>query len=455
MTTFSTRYQSKMLNVVIKKRIMNKKKKNFDVDNTLKPIIPVFPIEVFPEVMRNLAEEAYASFQYPYEFMAGGFLFAGSLLIGNSFRIKIKPGWEEPAMLWIVMVGRPASMKTPPLKMTLRPIKNIDDKKYAEYDSQIIHYNSLRKSDKDQMIEPVLERHIFIEFTIEALFKRHTENQFGIGIHKNELSSWFGNMNKYKQNSNDQAIWISIWDGDQADIDTISRGFGVISMPHVPIIGGIQPVILQRYLSNGSTTFNGFSDRLLYLYSEEPLKSLDDNEIDDKILNQYEAAIKKFEAKMMKVYTNNKNVPKYLSYSDEAKVSMQQFDSEIIKKQEKNIAVADEQYLSKLRTYFHRIALTLELLNSLDNIPKSISLRTVESTKKVIDYFYKAYLFVSSKTSIIEELNNIVGTMNAKTKKEKALALLSKDFSIKDIALILKTTEQTIRNYKSSNKYNQ
>ena len=90
----------------------------------------------------------------------------------------------------------------------------------------------------------------------------------------------------YKQNSNDQAIWIGIWDGDQVDTDTISRGFEVISLPNIPIIGGIQPVILQGYLSNGTTTFNGFSDRLLYLYSVAPFKPLDDNEFYKKTIKQ-------------------------------------------------------------------------------------------------------------------------------------------------------------------------
>jgi hypothetical protein len=432
---------------------MHKDNNNFDNDNSSERTIPKFPIEVFPETFRDLAKEAFDSFGYPYEFMAGGFLFVTSTLVGNSYRIRIKPGWEEPAMLWLVQVGRPATLKTPPLKMTLKPVIKIDIEKYNQYVELKDQYNKLKKEDKVQTEEPVIERHIFNEFTIEALFRRHAENQFGIGIHKNELSSWFGNMNKYKQNSNDQAIWIGIWDGDQVDTDTISRGFEVISLPNIPIIGGIQPVILQGYLSNGTTTFNGFSDRLLYLYSDAPLKPLDDNEIDKKTIKQYEDVIRKFEDKMMKVYRNNKKTPQYLCYSEEAKVRMQQFDHEIIKKQRKDIAVADEQYLSKLRTYFHRIALNLELLNANDELPGSISIKTVENTKKLINYFYESYLFISSKTSIIEELNNIIGTMNAKTKKEKAIALLKKGFGIKEIALILKSKEQVIRNYKSSNKF--
>ncbi len=426
-------------------------------DNTSKKSIPAFPIEVFPEIYQTLAKEAFTSFGYPYEFMAGGFLFVTSTLIGNSYRIIIKTGWEESAMLWLIQVGGPGSMKTPPLKMTLKPLKKIDMLKYNEYNQQRDYYNTLSKKDKDQINEPTMERHVFNDFTIEALIRRHTENQFGIGINKNELASWFGNMNQYKSNSNEQAMWISIWDGDQTDIDTISRGFGVIDMPHIPIIGGIQPVILQGYLSNGTSTFNGFSDRLLYLYSEAPLQSLNNNQIDSTILNKYNEVITLFEKKMKSVYIKNKMAPEYIHYSKEANERMLKIDSELIEKINSKIAESDKQYLSKLRTYFHRIALNLELLNNSNNLklPKSISLDTVIKTKKLIDYFYESYLLISSKTSVIEELNNLLGTMKSKTKKQKSIALLDKDFSVKDIALILKSSEQTIRNYKSQSKHNQ
>ena len=75
-------------------------------------------------------------------------------------------------------------------------------------------------------------------------------------------------------------------------------------------------------------------------------------------------------------------------------------------------------------------------------------LETVKKSEEVIKYFYETFKIVSASTSLIEELRDITGTMKPKTKKEKALALLEKKYPVKDIARILNTSEQNIRNYK-------
>jgi hypothetical protein len=44
-------------------------------------------------------------------------------LIGNSRKIQLKPGWEEPAILWTATVAESGSMKSPPFHLVLRTLR--------------------------------------------------------------------------------------------------------------------------------------------------------------------------------------------------------------------------------------------------------------------------------------------------------------------------------------------
>ncbi|MCA9003377.1 MAG: DUF3987 domain-containing protein, partial [Planctomycetes bacterium] len=95
--------------------------------------VPPFPVEVFPELLRNYAHELNRCDRWPLDYTGAAFLFAASVAIGNAFRVKVKEGWNAPAVLWILLVGRPGTIKTHPLESALSPIKRRDADAFDAY----------------------------------------------------------------------------------------------------------------------------------------------------------------------------------------------------------------------------------------------------------------------------------------------------------------------------------
>jgi len=427
---------------------MSKYTNNNDRKPNSQPENPKFPILIFPEPFKALIKEASKSLGFPEEFMAGGMLFVVSVLVGNTYRIRIKPGWEEPAMLWLVQVGKPATMKTPPSKMVLKPLYGIDAGNYKVYQSALDTFENLTDKQKRGQKEPGILKYIFNDFTIEALFRRHNQNQRGIGVYRNELAGWFGNMNQYKKNSNEQSAWINIWDGDKTDIDRVTRGLHVINRPHIPVLGGIQPAILQKYLSDPDNAYSGLVDRLLYLLSDKPVKSLDDLQITDDVSEAYEDKVVRMERNLREVFQGNSNETSYISYCKEAWGRIKSFDKRITEVCKTDIPESMQAYYKKLRTYLHRLALVIEIMHA-DGHPKEISLNSAKYAIEAIKYFQHSYYLVKNITSSWKEIEAILKTMQSKTKKEKASILIKKGISVQEIASALETTEAYIRNIKS------
>ena len=56
------------------------------------------------------------------EYMVGPMLAAASVAIGTSMTGVLKPGWEEPASLFVSVVGHKSSGKTPAFNAAFRPL---------------------------------------------------------------------------------------------------------------------------------------------------------------------------------------------------------------------------------------------------------------------------------------------------------------------------------------------
>ena len=233
------------------------------------PDVSEFPISVFPASIQTLIEEAGAALNVPHDYLALPILALAGSAIANSRHIAVTRSHTEPPCLYACIVGPPGTLKTPALKILRRPFDEIQRIKLATWQKEMDARESLERDVRGP--EPVLERVIVNDTTIETLALILHKNPRGVGLIRDELSGFLSSFNQYKGGrGSDKQFWLSAWSGDPIYIDRktekSNRGGPLhVYMPFVGIVGGIQPDILPAIggeCRRGSRPVqDGFMDR--------------------------------------------------------------------------------------------------------------------------------------------------------------------------------------------------
>jgi hypothetical protein len=260
--------------------------------------IPPFPIEVFPLPVQKIIKATNESLNFPTDFLGASILYAVSIAIGNTHRVKVKNGWQENVTLFFANVGRPNTNKSHPLSFALQPIIEKDKNAYIDYLSKKEEYAQAIKSTKKlsekknitEHSKPVWEKSLVTDFTPEALSEVHKNNSRGIGVYVDELAGWFKNFNRYR-NGADQEFWLSVWSCKAINIDRKNSDPIFIPQPFISVGGNIPTGILHE-LAGDNRSQNGFIDRMLFAFPdglEKPHWS--ETEIDSEIIDKWKEII--------------------------------------------------------------------------------------------------------------------------------------------------------------------
>ena len=89
-------------------------------------------------------------------------------------------------------------------------------------------------------------------------------NEKGLLFHRDELSGWLGNFDRYGGNDGERAFWVESYGGRAYVVDRVKHK-NPINIPrlHVAILGGIQPDPLSKLLR---TDDDGLAARFLWLW---------------------------------------------------------------------------------------------------------------------------------------------------------------------------------------------
>jgi hypothetical protein len=255
-----------------------------------------FPLDALPLTVRQFVREATASLGCPIDYLGLSTLAAVSAAIGDTRRIVIKKDWTEGAAIFGMIVGGPASKKTPAMNMALRPVRERQMAHKAEYERQKEEYEAALGAHADAVKDdpdarkperPTLKRTYADDTTVERLADILNENRRGVLIIKDELSGWLGSMNQYKQGGKgaDRQFWLSVHTNQPVSVDRKSTVEPVIvAHPWVSVIGGIQPEVLPDF---GKDRGDGLIDRFIAVYPKPQLGRWSDAEISDHVREEY------------------------------------------------------------------------------------------------------------------------------------------------------------------------
>jgi hypothetical protein len=252
--------------------------------------------------------------------------------IGNSHVVEIKKGWIEGAVLYIAVVGDPGSKKTPALKVAIAPAKERQvalqrafREAMNEYHAEVRQWqlDKKRAGENDEPAppppeQPVLQRTIVSDTTVEALAELLQENLRGLNCIRDELAGWWRSMDQYKGGKgSDRQVWLEIWSTGFFLVDRKGRKEPVfVPRAFVCVTGSTQPDKLPE-LKNMSE--DGLPDRFLYAFPDRVSSRDNDNEISDDAIAGYQEVYDRLVGLEMMVDENGEPYPQRVKFTEKAR----------------------------------------------------------------------------------------------------------------------------------------
>ncbi|MDZ4688653.1 MAG: DUF3987 domain-containing protein, partial [Planctomycetaceae bacterium] len=239
-----------------------------------------FPVAVLPEPLRGFVLAAARAMQVDPSYVALPLLAVCAAAIGNYRRIRLKPGWTEPACLWTAIVGESGDCKSAPLDIAFKAMRSVQklrlkdfaekqrqyEQRLADYERDLAKYKSGKITEFPQApVEPTPERLVIDNTTTEAVAVLLQQNPRGLLVAKDELSGWLASFDRYASGKGgDAAAWLEMFGGRQLVIDRKSSKRPLfVPMALVSVAGSIQREVLKRLLSVEHRE-NGLAARLLF-----------------------------------------------------------------------------------------------------------------------------------------------------------------------------------------------
>jgi hypothetical protein len=284
-----------------------------------------FPVETFPEPVRRFISEAAAALGCDPSMVALPALATLAGAIGLTHVVELKCGWQEPAIVWAILVARSGSLKTPARNAALRPLVKVQEAEIKTYREKKEKFDrdmeEAGDSDGPRPKEPKCVRHIVGDATVEALAKILADNPRGVLLDRDEAAGWFGGFNKYKPNGRggDVAAWLEAW---QAGPWTNDRKTGPDPFTHVPraaisVCGTIQPGILLTALGDEHIE-NGLAARTLMAFPPSIRKVWTSATISQAAQQAFEAVVSELTSIQVTLDDLGRPAPVVLPLADDA-----------------------------------------------------------------------------------------------------------------------------------------
>lgn len=384
-----------------------------------------FPLECLPTVLSDLANETSESIGCDPSFMVLPMLSVCAAAIGTSRVIKTKRTWVSPSLLWTVVVGDSGSQKSPPFKIAIKPLKEIQALSTETFVSEQISHRETLARHKDDVkawekskggarpVEPEAPTHgrcIVSDSTIEALAPILQSNDRGVLLARDELSGWIASFDKYSGKggaSSDVQKWLEIYGCESITVDrkTGDSKHIFVKRPSVSICGGVQPDILSKCLTDEHKA-NGLQSRLLMAYPPKRERRWRDEEITEETLDRYHKLVKSLFTLKPNTNPAGEEYPASLGLDDDARTMFKAF---VNSHGEELMAMTGSlaSQWSKLEELPARLSILLHCIRQdttgvLD--PFSVDGETMSAAIRITEWFKNETLRINQLLGVPEEI---------------------------------------------------
>jgi len=416
-----------------------------------------FPIDIFPKPIQSYILECNSKLDSNIDYMGCSLLWLISVSIGNAIEIEVKKGWNENATVWLSLVGKAGIGKTPSINNIIFPLQKINSREIKHYYKELEKfefYDALSKKEKEEypeVFKPVKKQFIANDITLEALVDLHQESDNAVGVFKDELAGWLKDMNKYRAGS-DLEFWLSCWSGKSVSLNRLTRKGSFVEKPFIPVLGGIQPNILNSFYTEENKD-NGFMDRMLLSFPDSKIELYNETELEYELLEWYkDNMICFFDTVKSAVKRDKDNIIESLTakFDEEAKKEWMRIFNEISNFQNDE---NENEYLKsmypKQKSYIPRFCLLIHVFDEFFSTGGNALLITKESILKA-EKLSKYFIATAKKVKVNSvEVLNIKTTAKAGKNTFEKLKLIyeeNQNFNRSQTAELLGVSRQQIIN---------
>ena len=318
-----------------------------------------FPVGVLPVSLRLLVHEYTRVTGTPTDFLAGGMLTVAGTAIGNSVRGK---AGTHPviAALFMCGVASSGSGKSHPMNEAVAPLQKIDKEAWRGYELLLEKWHG-ENSEKGKKKTPEPRPKVIVptDATPEGLIDIHKHSPNAILYRREELHGFVTSMNRYSQ-SGEADRWLEIFDGNPIVVLRKTADCYRIEKPHVSILGNIQPDRLPK-LAADDRTVSGFMPRFLFLYPPQcDATAIMKEEVNFSSWHDCITVIKHMTAG----YSHEN--PFMLYANAAAEKVLTEHDLFLVTEYNSTTNDTAKGIFAKLRTYLHRFALILQVMECAD-----------------------------------------------------------------------------------------
>jgi hypothetical protein len=275
----------------------------------LRDIFRPFPINSLPRPLSEFVRQGAQALGCDPTYFALPILAVVASALGNTRTIRLKNGWDEPAIIWAVVVGESGSLKSPAGLKTLAPVfrrqKQLLEEFHqenAQYQQELEEHKAAKKNARkdagkecpEPPEKPRLRRVVCSDITIEKVAEVLEDNPRGTLVARDELAGWFGSFTRYKGNKGgtDLPNWLEMFRAGTVVVDRKTGERPTLFIPRaaVSVVGGITPRTLAKALTLDALDC-GLAARLLMALSPKVPKRWSEAEIGLDIWQAYEELV--------------------------------------------------------------------------------------------------------------------------------------------------------------------
>jgi hypothetical protein len=368
------------------------------------PEAPEFPVDALPESCRRFVYEGAKAIGVSEDYLGLPVLAALAQGVGASRVVQIKRSWRETSTLFLALVSKPGTKKTPAAKPALAPVWDRDfelGREYAEkkeeFEQEEKEYEiAVKQAKRNEQTPPpppkapVREQSVLDDVTVEALVEVIAQNPRGVLVARDELTGWVKAMDQYKGGKgSDKQHWLSLWSSSSIKVNRKGQGGEVTSVkyPSVSLYGSIQPAMLREL---GNTAEEGLIERFLFAYPEHRRSRFTYDEISSEAEREYERLIEKlYSYRMYEDVDSEVMMPVPVPMSPEARSLFAVCSDELgAEAEEPGFPHRLRGAFSKLEAYLARLALILSLCRCAETGEvEQVEEEDMEAAYKLIRYF--------------------------------------------------------------------
>lgn len=242
------------------------------------PTPPDLPLQrVFGHVWTEWIIRAAEAKSAPPDYVMAGLLATTGAAIGNSRWVSPWVGWNEPPILWTMLIGAPSSNKSPALDAVLGPLKVLEREKRQAAEGELDSWRNRAEIAKlaesgwrdatkaalkegaelpekppeaDAGPKPPLPCLSLADCTVERLAVLLEQQPRGTLMARDELSGWLQGMTRYAGGGSDRPFWLEAYGGRAYRVERMGRDPVHIDRLSIAVTGSIQPDRLRSLLVN-------------------------------------------------------------------------------------------------------------------------------------------------------------------------------------------------------------